>query len=234
MDKLDKLHMLSDTNPVSVLWATFKCSICLSPLKLFGNMPVNEFDAASKTVKFRSIPISVGRHPDISLLANIISFRVFPICPMLRGMQPVNLLPANTITEAREWPRVSGILDVNRLWFTNNASRSLSKSSGGNSPSNSLYLRSRYLRAGIDRTTAGKGPTNRLLLTSSSWRIVSLEKLLGMIPQNRLELMWKRARSVIKPNSTGRYPAMSAWLRSTPATTLNFGLSSAGAQKTPL
>ncbi|CBI19589.3 unnamed protein product, partial [Vitis vinifera] len=86
----------------------------------------------------------------------------------------------------------------------------------------------------IEETTAGKGPTNRLLLTSSSWRIVSLEKLLGMIPQNRLELMWKRARSVIKPNSTGRYPAMSAWLRSTPATTLNFGLSSAGAQKTPL
>lgn len=64
-----------------------------------------------------------------------------------------------------------------------------------------------------------------------SW---SLERLFGMIPQNRLELRWKSAASVKSPNSGGRYPAISAWLRSMPATTLKLGSSNAGAQKTPL
>jgi hypothetical protein len=226
--------MVSGTNPVSILWEKSKCSTFLRPSKRLGKMPVNEFELTSNTAAFPSMPISVGKHPPSLLFVKTISFKVFPILPMVCGMQPVNLLLAKTATETGEFPRVSGIVDVNRLSFKNKASRSLLKSSGGNSPSKSLYLRSRYLSAGIDRTTGGNGPTNRLLLTSSSWRSLSLEKLFGMIPQKRFELMWKRARSVIRPNSTGRYPAMSARLISTPATTLIVGSSKAGAQKTPL
>ncbi|PQQ01638.1 hypothetical protein Pyn_33238 [Prunus yedoensis var. nudiflora] len=127
-----------------------------------------------------------------------------------------------------ELPRVSGMVDVNLLLFKNRASNSLLKSSGGNFPSKSLNLRSRYLRFGICRTTSGNDPTKRLLLTSSSWRRVSLAKLLGMIPQNLFVLMWNTAMSLNMPNSTGRYPAMSAWLMSMPATTSNVGHQSRG------
>ncbi|PON33203.1 hypothetical protein TorRG33x02_355360 [Trema orientale] len=159
---------------------------------------------------------------------------MFGIAPMDRGIQPLNMLLAKVTTETVEFPNVSGILDLNRLLFKKMASNFFSKSSGGNSPSKSLYRRSRYLTSGHSRTTLGNAPTNRLLLTSNSCINLSLLKLSGIMPQNRLEFRWKRATSVIRPSSTGRWPAMSAWLRSTPATTLSFGSSSAGAQKTPV
>lgn len=54
------------------------------------------------------------------------------------------------------------------------------------------------------------------------------------MPQNRLELMWNRARSLRSPSSSGKYPAMSPWLRSMPATTVTFESFKEGAQKTPL
>lgn len=56
----------------------------------------------------------------------------------------------------------------------------------------------------------------------------------GIIPQKRFELIWKTARSVSLPSSGGRYPAMSAWLRSIEATTRIEGLEGDGEQKTPV
>jgi hypothetical protein len=158
-------------------------------LKHLGNTPLNEFEPTSRTVAFPSFPISDGKQPERLLFKKTNSFNVLPILPMLLGMQPVSLLLAITTTEAGDDPRVSGIVDVNLLLFKNNASRSFSKTSGGNPPSKSLYLISRYLSEGNDITTSGNGPTRQLLLTSSSWRRVSLEKLLGIIPLNLLELM---------------------------------------------
>ncbi|KAF8112750.1 hypothetical protein N665_0062s0094 [Sinapis alba] len=90
------------------------------------------------------------------------------------------------------------------------------------------------LTAGHERTTEGKGPTKRLLLTSNSYINFNLSRLLGMIPQNRFEFRWNMATSVIKPSSTGKCPAISAPLRSTPATTATLGSSRAGAQTTPV
>ncbi|KAF8098395.1 hypothetical protein N665_0268s0064 [Sinapis alba] len=90
------------------------------------------------------------------------------------------------------------------------------------------------LTSGHARTTSGKGPTKRLLLTSNSCISFNFSKLLGMIPQNRLEFKWNKATSVIKPSSAGKCPAMSAPLRSTPATTVTSASSRAGAQTTPL
>lgn len=97
----------------------------------------------------------------------MISFKL-DMLPMLHGMQPEKLLLANVTTETIDFPTVSGIVDANRLLFKNIASRSFTKSSGGSSPSKSLYLRSRYLRADHVSTTFGKGPTKRLLLISNS------------------------------------------------------------------
>ena len=133
-----------------------------------GKIPLKELELISKTVRFPRLPISAGKHPASLLLETIISFRVFLIFPMLRGMHPWKWLLAMTKTETGEFPRVSGMMDVNRLLFKNKASSSMLKSSAGNLPSKSLYLRSRYLRFGIERTTWGKEPTNLLLLTSSS------------------------------------------------------------------
>ncbi|KAJ4824035.1 hypothetical protein Tsubulata_007431 [Turnera subulata] len=73
----------------------------------------------------------------------MISFNELVMLPMLLGMQPVNSLLAITIAEAGEDPIVSGMLDENLLLFKKIASRSLRKSSGGNSPSNSLNRISR-------------------------------------------------------------------------------------------
>jgi hypothetical protein len=231
--KLDNLQMFSGTNPVSLLSARSKSSTFFSPAKLDGKIPVNPLWLASNTVTLPSSPISAGKQPPRSLPIKMTSFKLV-ILPMLCGMQPVNLLFANVTTETGELPIVSGIVDVNRLSFKNKASRSLLKSSGGKLPSKSLNLMSRYLRLGKVKTTEGKSPTKRLLLTSNSYMSVSLEKLLGMIPQNLLELMWNNATSVKSPNSAGRYPAISAPLRSTPAITLRPESSRAGAQNTPL
>lgn len=160
--------MLSWTNPVSTLCARTNCSTLCRDLKVLGKIPLNELELVSKTVKFPRLPISIGKHPTSLLLETIISFKVFPILPMLLGRQPWKWLLAMTKTETGELPKVCGMVDVKRLLFKNKASNSLLKSSGGSWPSKSLYLRSRYLRFGIERTTVGKEPTNRLLLTSSS------------------------------------------------------------------
>lgn len=118
----------------------------------------------------------------------------------------MNLLFENVTTDALDLPRVSGIEDAKRLLFKNNASMSFSKSSGGRGPSKLLYLMSRYFRFGHERTTEGNSPTRRLLLRSNSYMRVRFLKLSGMTPQNLLELTWKRAMSVKRPNSTGKYP----------------------------
>lgn len=173
------------------------------PEKLLGKVPTKSLSLASNTVRFPSNPISGGKQPLSSLLRKMISFK-FGMLPMVRGTQPLNLLLANVTTVAVEFPNESGILSLNLLLFKKIASSSLTKSSGGISPSKSLYLRSRYLTTGQFRTTLGNGPTKRLLLTSNSCISTSLLKLSGMIPQNRLELMWKRAMSVKRPNSAGR------------------------------
>jgi hypothetical protein len=168
LTKLGRRQMFPGTNPVRVLCAISSSSTLESPLKDFGKIPVNVLEAMSKTVTFPSKPISAGKHPVRSLFRKTISFNVPAIFPMLLGMQPLRLLLATTTTEAGEFPRVSGMVDVNRLLFKNRASKSLLKSSGGSSPSKSLNLRSRYFRFGIPMTTVGNRPTNRLLLTSSS------------------------------------------------------------------
>lgn len=199
-----------------------------------GKDPTNLFSLMSNTVALWSSVISSGKQPERPLWAKLISSKVSPILPMLFGRQPLKWFCATTITEAGELPKFSGRLEWNLLLFMNMASSCLSKRAGGNAPSKSLNLISRYLRFGNSRTTCGNGPTKRLLLTSSSYRRVSLEMLFGIIPQNLLELRWRRLMSVSKPISTGRWPAMSAWLRSIPATTVTFGSSSAGAQKTPV
>ncbi|TYG85255.1 hypothetical protein ES288_A13G038500v1 [Gossypium darwinii] len=128
----------------------------------------------------------------------------FDILPMLRGIHPSNLLLANVTTETVDLPIVSGMLQVKRLSFKNNASRSFSKSSGGKQPSKLLNRRSIYLTLRHDSTTLGKSPTNQLLLTSNSCISVSSDKLSGTIPQNLLEFKWINATSIINPNSTGR------------------------------
>lgn len=226
--------MLSGTKPVNMLCETSNTSNFPRSLKDLGNAPVNVFEETSRTVSFPSFPISDGKQPERLLFKNIISFNVLAIFPMLHGMQPVRLLLATTTTEAGDEPRVSGMVDVNLLLFKNKASSSFRKSPSGNLPSKLLYRRSRYLSEGNDKTTVGNEPTNRLLLTSSSYRRANLEKLLGIMPQKRLELIWNNEISVNRPNSTGRKPAMSSWLRSIPATTVCLGTSRASAQKTPL
>ncbi|WVZ10256.1 hypothetical protein V8G54_014786 [Vigna mungo] len=138
------------------------------------------------------------------------------------------------MTEALDFPMVSGMKDEKRLLFKKIASRSFSKSSGGKGPSKSLNLRSRYFKFGHVRTTEGNRPTKRLLLISYSCTSVRFSKLSGITPQNLLELMWKSAISCKCPNSSGRLPAMSALFRSMPATTFRVGSSRAGAQYTPL
>jgi hypothetical protein len=123
--------------------------------------------------------------------------------PMLAGIQPLRWLWAKTTTDAGEFPKFSGIVDVNLLLFINIASSGLLKSSEGISPSKSLYLISMYLISGMERIGVGNLPTKRLLLISISYKSFNLEKLFGIIPQNLFVFIWKRARSVNKPNSEG-------------------------------
>lgn len=218
--------MVSGTTPVNLLFEKSKTSTIFRPSKPVGNHPEKLLLLRSMTDAFASSPISVGTQPPMLLFEKMISFR-FGMRPMLFGMQPLNLLLANTATETVDLPRVSGMVEVNRLSLRNNASNSSSKSSGGKGPSKSLYLRSRYTRPVIANTTFGNGPTKRLLLTSNSFRSWSLLKPSGMTPQNLFELMWNKAISVKSSSSGGRCPAMSPWLISIPATTFNEGSSSA-------
>lgn len=166
-NKLGSLHTPSGTKPINLLCEISNASTLSRPGRLFGRVPMNELELASNTVAWPSSPISSGKHPPSALFRKMISFK-FVMLPMLRGMQPEKLLLASVTAEAVDLPIVSGIMDANRLLFKNIASRSLTKSSKGSSPSKSLYLRSRYLRADQVSTTFGKGPTKRLLLTSNS------------------------------------------------------------------
>lgn len=198
-----------------------------------GSGPCRLLKLTSNTVNRFSIPICGGKHPVRLSFIRISSFSVFPIFPILPGMQPPRLLFASTSTETGEFPRFSGMPNRNRLSLRKMASKSLSKIFVGTPPSNSLNRRSRNFSAGSERTTVGNPPTNRLLLRSSSKRSFSFLKLSGTTPQNRLELMWKRARSVSRPSSSGKYPAISAWLRSIPATTVAEEFEREAEQKTP-
>lgn len=171
---------------------------------LEGRDPCSRLKLTSNTVTFLSIPIVGGKHPVRLSFNRIISFNVFPILPILAGMQPPRSLLANTSTETGEFPRFSGIPKRNLLSFKKMASRSLSKSFVGTPPSNSLNRRSRYLSRGRERTTSGNFPTKRLLLISSSNKSFKRRKVVGMTPQKRLELRWKTARSVSRPSSVGR------------------------------
>jgi len=185
--KFGKLQMLSGTFPLNILFAMSTTSIFCRYSKSTGRSPINLLLLISITfVPFNRV-ISSGKQPERALFERRTSSNVFPILPMLLGMHPMNLLLEITITEAGEFPKFSGMVEWNRLWFTKIASRCLLNNSGGNGPSKSLNLMSRYLRSGNLNTTWGKDPTNRLLLRSSSKRIVSLEMLLGMTPQNLLE-----------------------------------------------
>lgn len=113
------------------------------------------------------MPISFGRQDLKPLFIKIISFR-FDMFPKLDGTQPWNLLLASTMTETGEFPKLSGSSNLNLLWLMKMASKSLSKSSFGTDPSNSLNLRSRNFNIGNSRTTPGNFPANLLLLRSSS------------------------------------------------------------------
>lgn len=164
---------------------------------------------------------------------SISSFNVLPIFPMLAGMHPPRSLLANTRTETGELPKLSGMPKRNLLSLRNKASKSLSKIFEGTGPSKSLNLRSKNFNEGNERTTFGNPPTNLLLLKSSSLRSFKWLKVFGTTPQKRFELRWKRTRSVRRPSSGTNEPAMSAWLRSIPATTLIEGSVKDGAQNTP-
>jgi len=151
-----------------MLFEISKVSTCCRYSKPSGRSPINLLLLTSiMIVPFNSV-ISSGKQPEKTLFEKRTSSIVLPILPMLVGMHPVNLLLAITITDAGELPKLSGMLEWNRLLLTKIASRSLWKSSGGKAPSKSLYLISRYLRVGKSKTNLGKDPTKRLLLTSSS------------------------------------------------------------------
>lgn len=223
--------MLSGIFPDSKLCATLSCSKLTALPMASGNGPSNWLKLTSNTVRFFSNPTSSGRHDLKLLFIRIISFSLVML-PIPAGTHPWKRLLASTITDTGEFPKLSGRSKTKRLWLMKIASRSLSKSSLGTVPSNSLNLRSRNLSCGRRSTTSGNLPAKRLLLRSNSKRSFNRSNLCGTVPQKRLLLMCNSARSVNKPSSSGKYPAMSPWLRSIPATVRILGLSGAGAQKT--
>jgi len=154
-------------------------------------------------VRFFNNPISEGKHDLNKLFKKLISFKL-DMFPILEGMHPWNLLFAKTTTETGELPRFSGRSKAKRLSFMKIASRSLSNNSFGTVPSNSLNLMSKNLRTGKRKTTSGNFPANLLLLRSNSKRSFSFSKVCGTVPQNLLEFMWKSARSVRRPSSSGK------------------------------
>lgn len=193
--KLGRLQRLSGTFPLNSLCPASKASTLCKYSRPIGRSPMNLLLLMSKTVALFKSVISSGKQPESTLFDKRISSSVFAILPMLFGIQPWILLFDKTSTETVEFPKFSGMIEWNRLSFKKSASSGLLKSWGGNGPSKSLYLRSRYFRDGNSKTTSGKGPTKRLLLTSSSKRRVSFAMLFGMIPQNLLELRWRRLMS---------------------------------------
>lgn len=163
--------------PESMLCAILSCSSFLSRFRFPGSGPTSSLLLTSSTVNSLSNPISWGKQDLRPLFTRMISFRVLDMFPMLAGRQPPNRLFASTITETGELPKFVGRSKENRLWLMKMASRSLSNSSGGTFPSNSLNLRSRNFREGSRSTTRGNFPANRLLLRSSSKRSFRLWNL---------------------------------------------------------
>lgn len=121
------MQIFSGTNPVSLFPEISISSMPVSPTKLCGKTPVNEFMLASKTFTLASFPISDGKQPPRRLSLNMISLRFF-MFPILLGTQPLNLLCAKVTTEAEDSPRDSGMVEVNLLLFKKMASRSFLKS----------------------------------------------------------------------------------------------------------
>ncbi|KAL9998113.1 hypothetical protein Hdeb2414_s0571g00918451 [Helianthus debilis subsp. tardiflorus] len=123
------------------------------PETLSGKCPINSLKLTSNTVTSFNNPISSGTQDLNPLFIIIISFNVFDMLPILAGRHPSNLLCPNTITDTGELPKLSGISNMNRLWFIKTASISLSNSSLGTPPSNSLNRISKNFNFGNLRTT---------------------------------------------------------------------------------
>lgn len=174
-----------------------------------GKDPTSSLELTSNTVSLSRNPSSEGKQPFSPLFVMMISLRVSFIFPKLEGKQLLRLLLAKTMTDAVESPMFSGREERNPLLLTKTASSFTSKRRDGMSPLNLLNLMSRYLREGRERTTVGNLPENWLLLMSSSYRSLRHEKDFGIVPFKRLELMWKRDKSVKRPNSSGNEPAIS-------------------------
>lgn len=131
-------------------------------------------------MRFFNKPSSSGKQDLNPLFIRIISFSLV-MFPIPAGTQPWNLLSARTITDTGEFPKLSGKSNTNLLLLMNIASKSLSNSSFGTVPSNSLNLRSRNFSSGNRSTTAGNFPANLLLLRSNSNKILSLSNLCGTV-----------------------------------------------------
>lgn len=140
-------QILAGIVPDSKLWATLSCSKLTIPPIVSGSEPKNWLKLTSNTVKFLSIPISSGKQDLNPLFIRMISLR-FDMLPRLAGTQPWNLLLARTMTETGEFPKLSGRSNLNLLWLMKMASKSLSNSSLGTVPSNSLNLRSKNFSFG--------------------------------------------------------------------------------------
>ncbi|GER40383.1 phenylalanine--tRNA ligase beta subunit [Striga asiatica] len=127
-----------------------------------GSGPTILFRLTSKTVRFLSLPISLGKHDDSPLFVTTSSFSVAHMSPIPEGKHPSKPLFARTKTETRELPIFSGSVDENRLSLTKTASRFLEKRDSGRAPSNSLYLKSREgsreaVVAEVELVEAGEG-----------------------------------------------------------------------------
>ncbi|RDX83888.1 hypothetical protein CR513_35146, partial [Mucuna pruriens] len=170
---------------LSGIFPESNCSKLTAPPIASGKGPNNWLKLTSKTVKFFSNPISSGKHDLNALFIRIISFSLFML-PIPAGTHPWKWLLAKTMTETGEFPKLSGRSKTKRLWLMKIASRSLSKSSLGTVPSNSLNLRSRNFSCGRRSTTSGNFPAKRLLLRSNSKRSLRRSNLCGTVPQKRL------------------------------------------------
>lgn len=56
----------------------------------------------------------------------------------------------------------------------------------------------------------------------------------GRVPEKRLVLMWKKAKYLSSPNSSGNVPDILSWFKSMPETTKSVQLSGGAAHDTPL
>ncbi|KAK6919098.1 hypothetical protein RJ641_017520, partial [Dillenia turbinata] len=162
-------------------------------------------------------PTSGGKHPDKLVLIRRSSCKVSAKFAILGGRQPPNLLLANTTTEALPLPKFGGITEVK------------SKELRRQWPFKLIEAKIKIVQC-RKRKHNGRKRAYKSIVTN----IKLVEKVIGRIPQKRLLFRWMSARSVRRPSSSGRKPAMLAKLRSMPATTCTFGSSRDGAQYTPV